>query len=265
MWGGGPGCRPTWGSRFFFFFFCCCCGVRVRVCGLDFSRVLPSHTVHALVNQGNQGGQEAHHPFSPWARHASAPAPGRLRVQVAAEQGREGWQGSERANCCGARGRRGAGLQGGRARERERVRPAPPRAPPLPPPIQIPNPGSIAGHNDEAGGVWVGRKQCARPAGSGVAGRESAQARGSALPLPPPPLPPLHPNTKPWLDCRARPGGCWGVSRAETERAAGGERGCREGERASARGSARPSPPPPLPPSHPNTTPWLDCRARPGG
>jgi len=33
-----------------------------------------------------------------------------------------------------ARGRRGAELQGGRARERERVRPAPPRAPPLPPP-----------------------------------------------------------------------------------------------------------------------------------
>ncbi len=65
--------------------------------------------------------------------------------------------------------RRERSCREGRARERARGPPCPsPARRPCRPPIQILHPGSIAGQGEEAGGVWVGRKQC-------VCGRRGAR------------------------------------------------------------------------------------------
>ena len=105
--------------------------------------------------------------------------------------------GSGGNSACPTGGSGVAGRESARAREGP---PCPsPRAAPCRPLLRILNPGSIAGHNDEAGGVWVWRKQCV-------------------------------PDRREWGCSEARPGGWWCVGRAETVRAAGGSEEAKERE-----------------------------------
>ena len=199
------------------------------------------------------------------------PPPCRPPIQILhpgsiAGQGQEAsgvWVG--RKQCCPAGGSGVAGR--GSARAREGARPAPPpRAALAAPPSKYYTLARLQGKARRLVGCGSGGNSARGWRGAGLQGGRARERAGSALPPPPlPPCRPPHPNTTPWLDCRARPGGWWCVGRAETVRAAGGERGCREGERASERG-VRPAPPPraalAAPPSKYYTLARLQGKAR---